>query len=214
MSWSRPACASMAIGFGTKVSPCARSAGGGAGTGPRRGAGDLPNRQALSRRAARSCPSHCAEIGAVRRHRPSLRLPGPESAPVAIDSVMGLGSRFSAASFAARLRRPSLGIALRLAAGRKRGRVIVQNPEDRDALMTLGIVPRQIVMIRGSGVDCHHFRALPDPTPRPSRLRSSRACCATRACSTPPPQSASSAGAASRSNSCSPDRPIPTIAAR
>ena len=89
--------------------------------------------------------------------------PAPESAPVAIDSIMGLGSRFSAASFGARLRRPSLGIALRLAAGGKRGRVIVQNPEDRDALIALGLVPQRIVMIRGSGVDCNHFRALPDP---------------------------------------------------
>lgn len=89
--------------------------------------------------------------------------PGPERAPVAIDSIMGLGSRFSAASFAARLRRPSLGIALRLAAGRGRGWVIVQNPEDRDALLTLGIARRRIVIIRGSGVDCNHFRPLPDP---------------------------------------------------
>ncbi len=89
--------------------------------------------------------------------------PAPESAPVAIDSIMGLGSGFSAASFGARLRRPSLGIALWLAAGGKRGRVVVQNPEDRDALITLGLVPQQIVMIRGSGVDCKHFGALPDP---------------------------------------------------
>jgi glycosyltransferase involved in cell wall biosynthesis len=76
---------------------------------------------------------------------------------------MGLGSSFSAASFAARLRRPSLGIALRLAVGGKWNWVVVQNPEDRDALMTLGIAPRRIVMIRGSGVDCNHFRPLPDP---------------------------------------------------
>ncbi len=89
--------------------------------------------------------------------------PRPEGAPVAIDSIMGLGSRFSAASFGARLRRPSLGIALRLAAARGRGWVIVQNPEDRDALITLGVARRRIVMIRGSGVDCSHFRALPDP---------------------------------------------------
>ena len=89
--------------------------------------------------------------------------PGPEGAPVAINSIMGLGSRFSAASFAARLRRPSLGVALHLAASGERGWVIVQNPEDRDALTSFGIVPRQIVMIRGSGVDCRHFRALPDP---------------------------------------------------
>ena len=84
-------------------------------------------------------------------------------APVAIDSIMGLGSRFSAASFAARLRRPSLGIALRLAAAREQGWVIVQNPEDGAALIALGVAPRRIVMIRGSGVDCKHFRPLPDP---------------------------------------------------
>ena len=89
--------------------------------------------------------------------------PAAERAPVSIDSVMGLGSRFSAVSFAARLRRPSLGIALRLAAARERGCVIVQNPEDRDALITLGVAPRRIVMIRGSGVDCNHFRPLLDP---------------------------------------------------
>jgi glycosyltransferase involved in cell wall biosynthesis len=89
--------------------------------------------------------------------------PGSEGAPAAIDSIMGLGSRFSAASFAARLRWPSLGIALRVSAGRDRGWVIVQNPEDRDALTTLGIPPQRIRMIRGSGVDCNHFRPLPDP---------------------------------------------------
>ena len=89
--------------------------------------------------------------------------PTPESAPVAIDSITGLGSRFSAASFRARLRRPSLGIALRLAAGGKRDWVIVQNPEDRNALITLGLAPQRIVTIRGSGVDCNHFGALPDP---------------------------------------------------
>ena len=99
-------------------------------------------------------------FGAIALRR---AFPGREGAPVAIDSIMGLGSRFSAASFAARLRRPSLGIAVRLAAGRERGWVIVQNPEDRDALTTLGIAPQRIVMIRGSGVDCDHFRALPDP---------------------------------------------------
>jgi len=92
-----------------------------------------------------------------------LAFPASESAPVAIDSIMGLGSVFSAASLAARLRRPSLGIALRLAAGREQGWVIVQNPEDRDALTALGIAPQRIMLIRGSGVDCDHFRPLPDP---------------------------------------------------
>jgi len=97
--------------------------------------------------------------GAARR----LAFARAERAPVAIDSVMGLGAGFSAASVAARLRRPSLGIALRVATGRDRGWVIVQNPEDRAALIALGTAPQRIVMIRGSGVDCNHFRPLPDP---------------------------------------------------
>jgi glycosyltransferase involved in cell wall biosynthesis len=91
-----------------------------------------------------------------------LAFPDKEGAPLAIDSVTGLGSGFSAANFAARLRRPLLGIALRLA-GRDRGLIIVQNPEDRDALTAHGIAPQQIAMIRGSGVDCAHFRPQPDP---------------------------------------------------
>ena len=39
----------------------------------------------------------------------------------------------------------------------------MQNPEDRDTLMTHGIAPGRIVLIRGSGVDCSYFRPLPNP---------------------------------------------------
>jgi glycosyltransferase involved in cell wall biosynthesis len=39
----------------------------------------------------------------------------------------------------------------------------VQNPEDRAALAGLGIDPERIALIRGSGVDIHHFRPLPEP---------------------------------------------------
>jgi len=140
--------------------------------------------------------------------------PAAERAPVAIDSLMGLGSRFSAVSFAARLRRPSLGIALRLAAARERGWVIVQNPEDRDALITLGVAPRRIVMIRGSGVDCNHFRPLLDPDSTTVTVALVSRMLRDKACLMRLPQSVSSEGAACRSNSCLPDRPTQTIAAR
>ena len=92
-----------------------------------------------------------------------LGFAGSPDAPAVTDSIMGLGSGFSSTSFAARLRRPALGIGLRLAAGRHRGWVVVQNPEDRAALVRLGIEPERITMIRGSGVDLSRFLSIPDP---------------------------------------------------
>jgi glycosyltransferase involved in cell wall biosynthesis len=92
-----------------------------------------------------------------------LAFRGSSTPPVSIHSIMGLGSGFSAASFAARFREPSLGTALRLAAGREPCWVVVQNPEDRAALARLGIDPERIVLIRGSGVDIGHFVPLAEP---------------------------------------------------
>jgi glycosyltransferase involved in cell wall biosynthesis len=92
-----------------------------------------------------------------------LAFAGSRDAPPAVASVMGLGSGFTATTAAARLRRPPLGVALRLAMGGGRDRVVVQNPEDRAALVALGIAPTRIALIRGSGVDVGHFVPLPAP---------------------------------------------------
>jgi len=91
-------------------------------------------------------------------------------APVVVDSVMGLGARFSHKSLAAKLRRPALGIALRFAAGRHRGWIVVQNPEDHAALAGLGTDENRIIMIRGSGVDLQHYAPLPDPIGTPVKV--------------------------------------------
>jgi glycosyltransferase involved in cell wall biosynthesis len=80
----------------------------------------------------------------------------PSARPPSITAVMGLG-----ASAAAAWRRQALGRALRIAAGR--GPVIVQNPEDRAALIVFGFDPGRIALIRGSGVDTANFAALPEP---------------------------------------------------
>jgi glycosyltransferase involved in cell wall biosynthesis len=173
------ACAARAAGFDVVVATRVRAhgerlRGEGFGLRPlgwrRRGDGLLGARRAISEiarlyRAERPDLVHHIALkpvlfGGIARR---LAFAGTETAPVAIDSVMGLGSGFSAAGFAAKLRRPPLGIALRLAAGRERNWVIVQNPEDRGALIELGVAPQRTVVIRGSGVDCHHFRPLPDP---------------------------------------------------
>jgi glycosyltransferase involved in cell wall biosynthesis len=98
----------------------------------------------------------------------ALRLAFPHSAerPSCIASVNGLGSGFTSASRRARLARAALGQALRHAAGD--ARVIVQNPEDREALAVLGIEKSLLVLIRGSGVDTAHFAPLPEPEPMSS----------------------------------------------
>jgi glycosyltransferase involved in cell wall biosynthesis len=80
--------------------------------------------------------------------------------PALVSAVMGLG-----ASAAAHGKRRVIGSALRYAASG--GAIIVQNPEDRDALASFGLDPARITLIRGSGVDTAHFAALPDPAEQP-----------------------------------------------
>ncbi len=91
---------------------------------------------------------------------------GAAAAP--IDSVMGLGSGFTAKTLAGRLGRQPLGLALRLAAGGSW--VVVQNPDDGTVLARLGLDPRRIALIRGSGVDTAHFAPLPAPRAPPVRV--------------------------------------------
>lgn len=77
------------------------------------------------------------------------------TAPVVVSAVMGLGVNVRVP-----WRRRALGWALRFAAG---GTVVVQNPEDRAALVGFGFDAARIALIRGSGVDTAHFAALPEP---------------------------------------------------
>jgi glycosyltransferase involved in cell wall biosynthesis len=82
---------------------------------------------------------------------------------VSVDWIMGLGSGFTGRSLSARLLRPLLGAALRIATGGARGWIVVQNPDDGAVLAQLGIDRRRIVLIRGSGVDAARFAPLPEP---------------------------------------------------
>jgi glycosyltransferase involved in cell wall biosynthesis len=82
---------------------------------------------------------------------------------VSVDWIMGLGSGFTGRSLSARLLRPLLGAALRIATGGARGWIVVQNPDDAAVLAQLGIDRRRIVLIRGSGVDAARFAPLPEP---------------------------------------------------
>ena len=84
----------------------------------------------------------------------------PRAAPAMLSAVMGLG-----ASAASPLCRRALGWGLRVAAAG--GAVIVQNPEDRAALIGCGLDPARVALIRGSGVDTAHFAALTEPAHPP-----------------------------------------------
>ncbi|HWB51553.1 MAG TPA: glycosyltransferase family 4 protein [Stellaceae bacterium] len=81
---------------------------------------------------------------------------GAHRRPAVLSAVMGLGS-----NAAAGWRRQALSWALRLLAGH--GHAIVQNPDDRAALLRGGFDAARVTLIRGSGVDTAHFAALPDP---------------------------------------------------
>ena len=76
--------------------------------------------------------------------------------PALVSAVMGLGANVGAS-----WKRRALGAAMRFTASS--GAIIVQNPEDRDALVGFGLAAARIALIRGSGVDIRHFAALPEP---------------------------------------------------
>jgi glycosyltransferase involved in cell wall biosynthesis len=92
------------------------------------------------------------------------RLAFGRDGPASVDWIMGLGSGFTGRTLKARLLRPLLGAALRIATGGARGRIVVQNPDDGAVLGRLGIDPRRIMLIRGSGVDTARFAPLPEPS--------------------------------------------------
>lgn len=81
-----------------------------------------------------------------------------------VSTVAGLGYVFTSTSRRARLLRPWLKLALRLAMGGSRSLVTVQNPDDGRALAAAGIVqPGRMTLIRGSGVDPGRFLPAPEP---------------------------------------------------
>lgn len=79
-------------------------------------------------------------------------------------AVSGLGFVFMSSGRKAALVRRAVSIMYRLAFGKKNLRVIFQNPDDRDVLLSAGALNRSKVrMIRGSGVDLASYQALSEP---------------------------------------------------
>ena len=85
-----------------------------------------------------------------------------------VNSIMGLGYVFTSKNAKARLLRPFMAGALRLALAAKRSRTIVQNADDLEAVAALSPRARSnLRLLRGSGVDCTKFTPQPEPEGAP-----------------------------------------------
>lgn len=88
--------------------------------------------------------------------------------PAVVNAPTGLGTLFVADTLPARLLRAALRPVLGHLLNRRNGRVVVQNLDDRDALIRAGLVRAERgIVVRGSGVDTERFRPLPEPPEPP-----------------------------------------------
>jgi glycosyltransferase involved in cell wall biosynthesis len=85
-----------------------------------------------------------------------------------INAFIGLGYSFTSATYKARAVRTLLGILLRLLVNRKNSTALVQNGDDKAALIALGIAKDRIALIPGSGVNVERFTPLPEPVGVPT----------------------------------------------
>ena len=80
-----------------------------------------------------------------------------------INAITGLGYIFTTVNWQTRLLRQSMVWLLPWLLNRKSSFVLVQNPDDRSALLELGIKSTRMTLIPGSGVDTDALQPLPEP---------------------------------------------------
>ncbi len=80
-----------------------------------------------------------------------------------VNAMTGMGYVFTATSTKARILKAIVQIAARLFINRKRSVVLVQNPDDWNASIQLGIDAARLVLIPGSGVDTEALTPMPEP---------------------------------------------------
>jgi glycosyltransferase involved in cell wall biosynthesis len=85
-----------------------------------------------------------------------------------INALTGLGYTFVSDSAKALMLRPIVRTLLRLLLNRPRQIVLVQNPDDRDGMLSLGIAAERIMVIPGSGVDVEALQPIPEPQGPPT----------------------------------------------
>ncbi|CCE00977.1 glycosyltransferase family 4 protein [Bradyrhizobium sp. STM 3809] len=80
-----------------------------------------------------------------------------------VNAMTGLGYIFTSTSLRSRLLKQGLLWLLPRLMNRAPSCVLVQNPDDRDALQAMGVRADRITLIPGSGVDTDRFQPLPEP---------------------------------------------------
>ena len=80
-----------------------------------------------------------------------------------INALTGFGFTYISDSLPARILRTMFGLLLRALVNRPHAVALVQNPDDRDNLVALGIGENHIALIPGSGVDTRALQPLPEP---------------------------------------------------
>jgi glycosyltransferase involved in cell wall biosynthesis len=81
-----------------------------------------------------------------------------------LSALAGMGFAFTSNAPKARLVRALLRPILRHLLSGRQAAVLVQNPDDRAAMIKTGIDPARVFLIPGSGVDTEHLRPLPQPS--------------------------------------------------
>lgn len=113
--------------------------------------------RALYRRLRPAIVHHVALQPSVIGSLAALGLP-----PVRLNALAGLGYGFTSRSVKARLVNVVLSALLRFLFSRPRTAVLVQNPDDREALRRLGVADDVLSTIAGSGVDTENLVPLPE----------------------------------------------------
>jgi glycosyltransferase involved in cell wall biosynthesis len=85
-----------------------------------------------------------------------------------VNALTGLGYTFTSTSLQARALRLVMSAVLRPLLDRERVINLVQNGDDRAALMALGVSSARIALIAGSGVDVRRLKPLPEPDGPPT----------------------------------------------
>lgn len=80
-----------------------------------------------------------------------------------LNAFAGLGFAFTSTTVKARVIRAVAAPLMRFLLNRPATAVLVQNPDDRQAVLNLGVPADRVALIPGSGIDVDELRPLPEP---------------------------------------------------